>query len=88
VANTPYERNHFKQRNRIRHRRVTPKIRGIIDVFEVKLTASPTVRDIQNLLIFMEEYPETVRGVLVHGGDKVQWLHSRVIAVPWWWLDV
>lgn len=33
----------------------------------------------------MEEYPETVRGVLVHGGDKVRWLHSRVIAVPWWW---
>ena len=55
---------------------------------EVKLTANPTVRDIQNLLIFMKEYPETVRGVLVHGGDRVQWLHSRVIAVPWWWLDM
>ena len=55
---------------------------------EVKLTTRPTVRDIQNLLLFMEEYPETVRGVLVHGGEQIQWLHSKVIAVPWWWLDV
>jgi predicted AAA+ superfamily ATPase len=56
--------------------------------FEVKLTSRPTVYDIQNLLLFLEEYPETVRGVLVHGGERVQWLHSKVIAVPWWWLDV
>jgi len=56
--------------------------------FEVKLTSRPTVYDIHNLLLFLEEYPETVRGVLVHGGERVQWLHSKVIAVPWWWLDV
>ena len=56
--------------------------------FEVKLTTRPTVHDIQNLLLFMDEYPETVRGVLVHGGERVQQLHSKVIAVPWWWLDV
>lgn len=54
---------------------------------EVKLTSNPTVRDIQSLLLFMEEYPETVRGVLVHGGNSVHWLHTKVMAVPWWWLD-
>jgi uncharacterized protein len=56
--------------------------------FEVKLTSRPTVHDIKHLLQFLDEYPETVRGVLVHNGDKVYHLHSKVIAVPWWWLDV
>ena len=56
--------------------------------FEVKLTSRPTVHDIKHLVQFLEEYPETVRGVLVHNGDKVCHLHSKIIAVPWWWLDV
>lgn len=56
--------------------------------FEVKLTSRPTVHDIKQLLQFMEEYPETIQGVLVHNGDRVFHLHSKVIAVPWWWLDV
>ncbi len=54
---------------------------------EVKMTNSPAVRDIQNLLSFMDDYPETVRGVLAHKGNTIKWLHSKVIAVPWWWLD-
>jgi Predicted ATPase (AAA+ superfamily) len=54
---------------------------------EVKLTSRPSVQDIRHLLIFLEEYPETVRGVLVHSGSHLQWLHSKVVAVPWWWLD-
>jgi predicted AAA+ superfamily ATPase len=56
--------------------------------FEVKLTSRPTAHDIKHLLEFMAEYPETVQGVLVHNGDRVFHLHSKVIAVPWWWLDV
>lgn len=56
--------------------------------FEVKLTSRPTVHDIKNLVQFLEEYPETVRGILVYNGDKIYHLHSKVIAVPWWWLDV
>ena len=54
---------------------------------EVKITANPTVRDIRNLLLFMDKHPETVRGVLVHSGNAIKWLHSKVIALPWWWLD-
>lgn len=55
--------------------------------FEVKMTTSPSVHDIKNLLIFLKDYPETVRGVLVHAGNEIRMLHSKVIAVPWWWLD-
>jgi len=54
---------------------------------EVKMTDTPSVRDIRNLLIFIDEHPETVIGVLVHTGSEIKWLHSKVIAVPWWWLD-
>lgn len=54
--------------------------------FEVKLTRKPTFDDIKNLLVFMEENPDTVRGVLVHTGRSVRWLHTKVLAVPWWWL--
>jgi hypothetical protein len=55
---------------------------------EAKLTTQPSVQDIRHLLLFLEEYPEAVRGVLVHAGSRLQWLHSRVVAVPWWWLDL
>lgn len=55
--------------------------------FEVKLSTAPTVADIKNLLLFLEEYPDAVRGVLVHAGERILWLHSKIIAVPWWWLD-
>jgi predicted AAA+ superfamily ATPase len=55
---------------------------------EAKMTSNPTVHDIKNLLLFMDEHPRTVRGVLVHSGNSIKWLHSKVIAVPWWWLDM
>jgi hypothetical protein len=55
--------------------------------FEVKHTANPTAFDIRNLLAFLDSYPETVLGVVVHSGNQIKWLHSKVIAVPWWWLD-
>jgi predicted AAA+ superfamily ATPase len=54
---------------------------------EVKLTENPTVSDIKNMLLFMDEYPETVRGIVIHAGKSIKWLHSKVIAVPWWWID-
>jgi hypothetical protein len=54
---------------------------------ELKLTAKPTIHDAANLLAFMDEHPLAQFGVLVHGGDSVLWLHSKVAAVPWWWLD-
>jgi hypothetical protein len=54
--------------------------------FEVKLTPNPTLGDIKNLLTFIEENPHTLRGVLIHAGKSIRWLHSKVLAVPWTWL--
>jgi uncharacterized protein len=54
--------------------------------FEVKFTKKPAVSDIKNLLTFNEENPQTIRGVLLHAGRSVKWLHSKVLAVPWWWI--
>ena len=54
--------------------------------FEVKLTSNPTLGDIKNLLTFIEENPHTLRGVLIHAGKTIRWLHSKVLAVPWTWV--
>jgi hypothetical protein len=54
---------------------------------EVKITKNPLVKDIKNLLIFIDEHPETVIGILLHTGQEVKWLNSKVIAVPWQWID-
>ncbi|MDA8164316.1 MAG: hypothetical protein M0017_04715 [Desulfobacteraceae bacterium] len=54
----------------------------------MKYTANPTPFDIRSLLQFLDDHPEKVRGVLVHTGGEIKWLHSKVIAVPWWWLDM
>jgi len=55
-------------------------------IFEIKLTKNPTYNDIKNLLSFIEDYPETVRGILIHAGESIRWLHSKVIAIPWFWI--
>lgn len=55
--------------------------------FEVKLTQRPSFNDIKNLLTFIEDYPQTIRGILLHAGGSIKWLHSKVIAVPWWWIE-
>ncbi len=41
--------------------------------FEVKLT-------------FIGDYPQTLRGILIHAGNSIKWLHSKVLAIPWWWI--
>ncbi len=53
---------------------------------EVKMTTRPSYNDIKNLLAFLEEHPRAMRGLLVHAGSALRHLHSKVIAVPWWWL--
>ncbi len=49
---------------------------------EVKITKNPLVKDIKNLLIFMDDHPETVMGILLHSGREAKRLNSKVIAVP------
>jgi len=50
--------------------------------FEIKLTENPTMKDIKNLLDFIKESPNSVRGVLIYNGDSIKYLHSKVIAIP------
>ena len=49
---------------------------------EVKLTREPRYSDIQNLQLFLSEYPETSACVLVHTGDHVKVMHEKIVAVP------
>lgn len=55
--------------------------------FEVKMTQNPSTNDIRNLMLFIQDYPETVLGVCLHSGKSIKWLHSRIVSVPWWWID-
>jgi predicted AAA+ superfamily ATPase len=53
---------------------------------ETKLTRNPSFSDAKNLMTFIEEHPQAVRGLLLHSGSSIKWLHSKVLALPWWWL--
>lgn len=50
---------------------------------EVKLGSAPRYADAAGLRVFLDEYPETLAGVLIHSGDNVHYLHEKIIAVPW-----
>ena len=50
---------------------------------EAKLTTSPRFSDADGLLLFLEEYPETIQGILIHAGSSVKRLHEKILAVPW-----
>ena len=55
---------------------------------EVKMTVRPSLSDAENLLTFLDETPQATHGILLHGGSEVFRLHSKVVAVPWWGVDV
>jgi predicted AAA+ superfamily ATPase len=52
---------------------------------EAKLTRNPVFNDIKNLLTFIDEYPQTSIGLLLHAGSSIKWMHSKILAAPWWW---
>ena len=52
---------------------------------EVKATTRPRRRDIATLRTFRAEYGEQSRpGLLLHGGELVDWIAPDVLAAPWW----
>ena len=52
---------------------------------EVKAAANPGYPDTRGLRAFREEYPELFAGgLLLHGGDRMQWMSDGILAVPWW----
>lgn len=50
---------------------------------EVKLTTRPQYGDASGLRTFLTEYPEASGGILLHGGQTIQRLAEKMIAVPW-----
>jgi predicted AAA+ superfamily ATPase len=51
---------------------------------EVKATSRPGLDDARHMRTFRSEYKNARSGLLLHTGDKVQWLASDVLAAPWW----
>lgn len=58
---------------------------GSVLPIEVKATRRPRLRDAAHLRAFHAEYGRTARaGLLLHGGDSVEWITPGVLAAPWW----
>ena len=52
---------------------------------EVKATRRPRLRDARHLRTFRAEYGRRARpGLLLHGGETLEWLTPEVLAAPWW----
>ena len=44
-----------------------------------------TGADTRGLRAFRDEYPELFAdGLLLHGGDRTQWMSDGILAIPWW----
>ena len=58
---------------------------GTLLPIEVKATAHPRVADARHIQTFREEYAGQCRpGLVLHTGDRVEWLAPGVLAAPWW----
>lgn len=52
---------------------------------EVKATSRPRAADARHLRTFRDEYGDAVRGcLLLHTGERVEWMGPRILAAPWW----
>ncbi len=58
---------------------------GQLIPIEVKASPRPRLADAAHLRAFQTEYGKEARaGLLVHTGDRLEWLAGNVLAVPWW----
>lgn len=58
--------------------------RGGLWPIEVKAGTRPRTGDLRGLRAFRDEYPDLFRGgLLLHGGDRVEWLSQGILGVPW-----
>ena len=58
---------------------------GRVLPIEVKATARPRQADARHLRSFLGEYGKRSRNaLLLHTGDRVEWLAPRILAAPWW----
>jgi hypothetical protein len=58
---------------------------GKLIPIEIKSTANPRQVDAKHLRTFRDEYGRQCRtALLLHTGDRVEWLAPGILAVPWW----
>jgi predicted AAA+ superfamily ATPase len=50
---------------------------------EVKMSDAPSYRHAVGLTKFLDDHPQAVGGVLLHGGKEIRRLHKSIVAVPW-----
>jgi predicted AAA+ superfamily ATPase len=50
---------------------------------EVKQTSRPGYGDTHGLKAFLADHPDTIGGLLLHGGTETRWLGEHILAVPW-----
>ena len=50
---------------------------------EVKMTDAPGYRHAAGLVKFLDEHPQAVGGVLLHGGQQIRRLDEKIVAIPW-----
>jgi len=52
---------------------------------EIKATSRPRQADARNLRVFRDEYGARSRtALLLHTGDRTEWLAPGILAAPWW----
>ena len=52
---------------------------------EVKSGPRPRLNDLRHLRTFLDQYDDLARcGLLLHGGDSLEWMAPNVLAAPWW----
>lgn len=49
---------------------------------EVKMADKVKYDDLKNIRIFMEEYPETIAGLIIYNGSELKYMDKKIIAVP------
>lgn len=59
--------------------------KGALLPIAVKATTRPRLRDAAHLHAFRREYGRAARaGLLLHGGDTLEWITPGVLSAPWW----
>lgn len=49
---------------------------------EVKMSDKVKYDDLKNIRIFLQEYPETLAGLIIYNGTELKYLDKKIIAVP------
>ena len=58
---------------------------GTLLPVEIKATSRPRTGDIRGLQTFKAEYGRRCPGaLLIHTGDRTEWLSPGILAAPWW----